>query len=170
MHFIYTIALTLMVAGSASAQDAPKIGYVDLQRALMESKAGQKAKDAFKVDMQKLQAGLKKQQDELEKLKEQLERKARVLKESEREGMEDEYRRKLRDFERSYKDSEADLRRKDSQYTSRILEAMQEIIQAYAEQENYTMILERAASAMLYADDSIDLTDIIVKKYDTQSK
>jgi len=48
------------------AQSTPKIGYVDLQRALNESEAGKRAKEEFKVQVDKLQTSLKKQKDEID--------------------------------------------------------------------------------------------------------
>ena len=94
-----------------------KIGYVDLQRALNESEAGKKAKDEFKVQVDKLQAPLKKQKDEIDSMKDQLDKKALVMKDEERASLEDDYRKKLRDFERNYKDSQADLQKKDNELT-----------------------------------------------------
>src|SRR5437762_1575327 len=105
----WMMMLTVVCAGSAFAQSAPKIGYVDLQRALNESDAGKRAKEEFKVQVDKLQGSLKKQKDDIDSLKEQLEKKALVMKEEERANLEDDYRKKLRDFERNYKDSQADL-------------------------------------------------------------
>src|SRR5207247_11357809 len=96
--------ITAFCTGSAFAQSAPKIGYVDLQRALNESDAGKRAKEEFKVQVDKLQGSLKKQKDDIDSLKEQLEKKALVMKDEERTNLEDEYRKKLRDYERNYKD------------------------------------------------------------------
>ena len=117
----------------------PKIGYVDLQRALNESDAGKKAKEEFKVQVDKLQAQLKKQKDEIDNLKDQLEKKSLVMKEEERSNLEEDYRKKLRDFERNYKDSQADLQKKDNELTGAIIHDLQEVIRGYGERENYTL-------------------------------
>src|SRR6266403_1634014 len=103
MKVVRWVITAVFLAGSASAQSAPKIGYVDLQRALNESDAGKRAKEEFKAQVDKLQGTLKKQKDDIDGMKEQLEKKALVMKEEERGNLEDEYRRKLRDFERNYK-------------------------------------------------------------------
>src|SRR5258706_12215448 len=100
MNAIGALLVALAVAGSALAQE-PKIGYVDLQRALNESEAGKKAKEEFKVQVDKLQVDLKKQRDEIDRLKEQIEKKSLVLKEEERRNLEKDYEKRLRDFERA---------------------------------------------------------------------
>ena len=158
----------LCIASAAFAQTAPKIGYVDLQRALNESDAGKKAKEEFKVQVDKSQGSLKKQKDEIDALKDQLEKKAVVMKEDERSNLEDSYRKKLRDFERSYKDSQTDLQKKDNELTGGIIKELQEIIRDYGEREGYTLILENTSSAVLYGAKNADLTDEIMRHYNSQ--
>ncbi len=155
----------LLLANVALAQAAPKIGYVDLQRALNESAAGKKAKEEFKVQVDKLQAQLKRQKDDIDNMKEQLEKKSLVMKEEERGNLEEDYRKKLRDFERNYKDSQADLQKKDNELTSVIIHDLQEIIRNYGERENYTLILETGSSAVLYGAKGADLTEAIIDEY-----
>jgi outer membrane protein len=167
MKVVWFVTAAVLIASIARAEDAPKIGYVDLQRALNESEAGRKAKEDFKVQVDKLQAQLKRQKDDIDSLKDQLEKKSVVMKEEERANLEDEYRRKLRDFERNYKDSQADLQKKDNELTGGIIKELQEIIRDYGERESYTLILEATSSAVLYGTKSADLTDEVMKRYNS---
>jgi outer membrane protein len=169
MKFVLWVITGVCVASLALAEE-PKIGSVDLQRALNESDAGKKAKEEFKVEVDKLQARLKKQKDEIDNLKEQLEKKSLVVKESERGNLEDEYRKKLRDFERNYKDSQSDLQKKDNELTGYILKDLQEVIREYGERQGYTVILENSSSAVLYGAKNADLTDEIIQQYNGRKK
>ena len=159
------LTLVLCTAGAALADTIPKIGYVDLQRALNESSAGKKAKEEFKVQVDKLQAKLKRQKDEIDSLKDQLEKKALVMKEEERANLEEQYRKKLRDFERDYKDSQGDLQRKDNELTGAIIKDLQDVIGELGERDGYTLILEATSSAVLYGAKSADLTDAVMELY-----
>jgi len=147
--------------------EAVKIGYVDLQRALNESEAGKKAREEFKVQVDKAQSGLKKQKDDLENLREQLEKKQLVMKEEERHNLEKDLARKGRDFERAYKDSQAELQAKDNELTAGILRDLQQVIKEYGDKEGYTLILENSSNAVLYGAKDADLTDQIIKIYNT---
>lgn len=167
MKGVWVVTAAVLIASVALAEGAPKIGYVDLQRALNESEAGRKAKEDFKVQVDKLQAQLKRQKDDIDSLKDQLEKKSVVMKEEERANLEDEYRRKLRDFERNYKDSQADLQKKDNELTGAIIKDLQEVIRTYGEREGYTLILEATSSAVLYGTKSADLTDDVMKLYNS---
>ncbi len=168
MKLGWAVLAAVFLAHVAVAQTTPKIGYVDLQRALNESEAGKRAKEEFKVQVDKLQASLKKQKDEIDSLKDQLEKKSLVMKEDERGNLEEDYRKKLRDFERNYKDSQADLQKKDNELTGVIIKDLQEIIRNYGEREGYTLILENTSSAVLYGSKSADLTDAIMQEYNSQ--
>ena len=167
MKVSLVVIAAILAAGVAFAQPAQKIGYVDLQRALNESEAGKKAKEEFKIQVDKAQGQLKKQKDEIDSLKEQLEKKALVMKEGERGNLEDDYRKKMRDFERNYKDSQTDLQKKDNELTGGIIKDLQEIIRDYGEREGYTLILEATSSAVLYGAKSADLTDAVMEQYNT---
>jgi outer membrane protein len=164
MKHVWWVVAAVLLATTAVAE-TPKIGYVDLQRALNESDAGKRAKEEFKTQVDKLQGGLKRQKDDLERMKDQLDKKGLVMKESERAKLEDEYRRKLRDFERAYKDSQADLQKKDNELTGAILKELQEIIRGLGEREGYTVILESTSSAILYGSPSADLTETVMREY-----
>src|SRR5918996_221578 len=106
--FIGVLLSLFCLAGVTSAQSL-KIGYVDLQRALNESTAGQTAKERFKAEVGRMEQSLELRQNEVEKLKNELEKKALLLRDEERDTLERDYRQKLRDFERLYKDSQQEL-------------------------------------------------------------
>lgn len=169
LRVLVASAAVLALTGAA-VQAEEKIGYVDLQRALNESDPGRKAKEEFKVEVDKLQAKLKKQKDDIDGLKDQLEKKALVMKDEERNNAEEDYRRKLRDFERNYKDSQADLQRKDGELTGAIIKELQDVIREYGEKEGFTVILEASNSAVLYGAKNADLTDSIIQQYNGRSR
>jgi outer membrane protein len=169
MKFRWFILTSLLVASTTLAENL-KFAYVDLQRALNESEVGKKAKDEFKVQVDKLQASLKKKKDTIDGLKEQLEKKALVMKDEERANLEEDYRKRLRDFERDYKDSQADLQRKDNELTGAIIKDLQVVIREYGEREGYTMIFEASSSALLYGTKSGDVTEAVLEEYNRKRK
>jgi outer membrane protein len=144
---------------------------VDLQRALNECDSGKKAKESFKVQVDKLQADLAKQKTDIEKIKEEVEKKGMVLKEEERKNIERDYQRRLRDFQRTYKDSQAELQQKDTELTAEILRELQEVILDYAAKNNYTLVLEASnTGAVLYNSRSIDITEPVIEAYNAKRK
>jgi outer membrane protein len=157
----------LTVAAGAAAQQL-KIGYVDLQRALNESEAGKKAKERFKVQVDKLQGDLKKQKDQLDSMKDQLEKKASVMKPDEARNLQKDYERKLRDFERNYKDSQGELQQKDNELTVELLKELQGVIEEFGKEGGYSIILEQSSSSVLYGAPDLDLTDQVIARYNAR--
>ena len=167
---VWWCALVLAVSLATTAlglAEELKIAYVDLQKALNDSTAGQRARGRFKKQVEHLQVDLKKQKDELEALKGQLEKKAVVMRAEELREMEKEYQRKMRDFERAYKDSQGELQLKDNELTAELIKEIAVVIEAYGRKGGYTIILERSSSSVLYGSPQVDITEDIVKAYNS---
>lgn len=167
------VALVLAWSSPALAEDEAakplRIGYVDLQKALMESKAGKKAKADFKVRVDKLEKRLQGKKTELEKMKEDLERRAVVMREEERRKLADEFERKRLDLKLDFEDSQAELQKKDQELTGTIVTSLQKIIKEIGDAKGYTLILELGSSPVLYYKTSDDITDEVLKTFDKRS-
>lgn len=161
------VVCVLLAATPALAQ---KIGFVDLQKALNMSTAGQKAKEEISGKFKSYQDELTSRQEELKKLKEDLEKQSILLSEDARAQKERDFQRKLKDFQRFAKDVEEELQQKDAFHTRQILEELQEIISTIGKKEGYTVILERTESSVLYGDESVDLTDQVIKELNSRKK
>jgi len=158
--------LTLLIAAlllAATPALAQKIGFVDLQKALNMSTAGQKAKEEISTKFKSYQDDINKRQEELKKLKEDLEKQSILLSEEARAQKERDFQRKVKDFQRFAKDVEEELQQKDAYHTRQILEELEGIIKDIGKKGGYTMILERTESSVLYGDDSVDLTDQVIE-------
>jgi outer membrane protein len=169
-RFLVMLSIVLLTISSARA-DEFKLGIVNLQRALNDCDAGKKAKEDFKVQVDKLQADLNKQKNEIEKIKSEVEKKGMVLKEDERKNIERDYQRKLRDFQRTYKDSQAELQQRDNELTTEILRDLQEVIADFGAKQAYTLIVEGSnTGAVLYNSRAVDVTDQIVQEYNAKRR
>ena len=164
----YLLVAGLLYSPAFVQAEDLKIGYVDLQKALNESEAGKKAKESFKSEVDRMEQSLERRKNEVEKLKDELEKKGLLLKAEERDSLERDYRQKLRDFERLYKDSQQELQIKDRDLTGRILEELRQVIQDMGEQGSYTLILEGNNTVVLYGAKAIDLTETVIRTYNTK--
>jgi outer membrane protein len=162
-----TLIMLLTSAGAALAAET-KIGFVDLQKALNLSVAGKGAKEKISGKVKEYETLVESRQEELRKLKEELEKKALLLSESARADKERDYQQKLKEFQRFTKDIQEELQQADADFTRRILEELFQVIKEVGEKENYTLVLEKTESSILFADDQIDLTAKIIKAYDAK--
>ena len=143
-----------------------KIAYVDLQKALNLSKAGVQAKSEINDLVKKYEAEFKGKQDELLKMKTDLDKQASLLSETARTEKEREYQKNVVEIQRFQKDVKDELQLKDTEHTKRILNELFEILQKIGKDGGYTLILEKNEGAVIYADNSIDVTDALIKAYD----
>jgi outer membrane protein len=165
---IFLFAFLVSAAGPALAE--AKIGYVDLQRALNQSDAGQAAKQQIGKTVEEYEGRVEQRQRELQKLKEELEKQALVLADEARAARERDYQQKVRDYQRFTQDIQEELQRKDAQFTQRILRDLIQVIDEVGKKEGYTLVLEKTESSILYASEKIDMTDQVIKAYNERYK
>jgi Skp family chaperone for outer membrane proteins len=167
-------------AGQASAA-ALKVGIVDLDRALKESTSGKQALATLKQFRDKVVKEIndkKRQKDAkettLRDLQTELTSQSMVLSDSAKRDKEETYRRQARDLRkfiddsnRFIEESERELREREAELTSRLLRDLLNIVRAVGQEESFTIIFERNDRILLFAADAIDLTDKIIKRFDT---
>ncbi len=169
-QFVVLMLVCLSLVASPVMAQAQKIGYVDLQKALNLSAAGKEAKEAIKAKVQSYDAEVKERQETLKKLKEKLEKEGMLLSEEARNAKEREYKQAVKEYQRFTKDIQETLQQTDAEFTRKILEVLLNIVQEIGKSESYTMVLEKTESSIVFADDSADITDAVIKAVDKQGK
>ena len=157
-----------VAATPAFAADA-KLGYIDMQRALNTSEAGKEAKEQLAARVKKYQEEINTKQEEIKKLKDELEKQGMLLSETVRAAKEKDYQQRLKEFQRFTKDAQDELQGKDEEYTRKIVEGMEKIIQEFGRKNGYTFIFVRN-EGMLFADDKADVTDEVLKLLNASRK
>ncbi|MGD0075454.1 MAG: OmpH family outer membrane protein [Candidatus Binataceae bacterium] len=156
-------SVILALAASMPARAEVKLAFVDVQKALNECNAGKKARDQFRVQIERVQSKLQKQQAEVQALKDELDKKGMLMKEDERRNLADEYARRARDFDRNYKDTKDELEQKDAQMTNAIVHDLARVIRNIGEQRGYTLVMEKGA--ILWGAPAIDITNDVIRDY-----
>ncbi|MGM0555035.1 MAG: OmpH family outer membrane protein [Myxococcota bacterium] len=154
----------MAVSAPAEAQDA-KIGYVDLQRALNEVDEGKKAKKRLEKEFEQKQSKLDKKQKQVKELKEQLDS-SMMLSEEAKQKKAVELQKQLAELQQLYMKMQRDLAKKEAEATQKIFKKMGAIVEDIAQEKDYDLILEKTESSVLYANDGMDLTDELIKRYD----
>jgi outer membrane protein len=169
------VTMGLFLAGflpfAAVAQTtAPKIGYIDLQKVVIESEKGKDAKKNLGDEFEKLRKNLTQKQDELQRLKDALEKQASTMTPEARMDKEKQYQSKLKDYQRVQSDYEADIRQKEQELFQKIMKELEDVVKSFGESEKYTLILEKMQSGILYAATNVDLTDKVIALYNDSVK
>jgi outer membrane protein len=162
-----SILLSLcLLSPAVMAEEAIKIGFVDMQMALNESAEGKRALSELKSLMEEKRTSLQQQKEIIDQKKEELDNQGLLLNETTRSEREEEIRRLERDHSRRFSDTKEELSGLEAKYTGRIRTELLQVINALGKENSYLLVLEKQFSAILYAPDSIDMTDIVIKRYD----
>ncbi|MES1158119.1 MAG: OmpH family outer membrane protein [Haliangium ochraceum] len=151
----------------AAFAEEVKLGYVDLQRALNETEDGRKAKANLKKVFDAKQKELDEQQETLKKDIEDLNKKRTLLPAEKVREKETELQDRMQKVQQTYMRHQQDLSSKEQEATAKIFERMSKIITKIATAENFTMVLDRQQSAVLFAKPHLDLTNELIRRYNS---
>ncbi|RLB28655.1 MAG: hypothetical protein DRG66_03245 [Deltaproteobacteria bacterium] len=164
--FSTIIILILLTHNVVLGEDFIKIGLIDVQRCLDESKEGQKIINLLKKKKDVLQRQLGMKEKELSRLRDELEKQAMILSMDAQEDKKRTFERKTRDFKYLLRDLNEDMRRARQKEEKTIFSELLEIIEKIGSEENYTLIMQKKAGGVLYCTDLVDITEKVIRAYD----
>lgn len=153
-------------AFSADVKSEPKIGYVDMQKAIQETTTGKTAKKELEKEFNSKKVELQKKEADLKKMDEDLRKKSSALSEEVRSKKMQELQGEAMKFQREVGESQLNIQKKERELTQPILEKLQAALEKVAKEGGYTMVFEKGEQSVLYAKKDLDLTDALVKEYE----
>jgi outer membrane protein len=168
--FSAIIVVILLTYNVVLAEDFPRVGLIDLQRCLNESKEGQRVSQILQKKKHDLQRRLDTKQRELLELRKELDKQAMMLSMDAQEDKKKNIERKTRELEYLYKDLNEEMARSQGKERKRIFNELEKIVEKIGSEENYTLIMEKRAGGVLYYAESIDITEQVVKAYDQMNE
>ena len=161
----FALAALMLVATRTAPVEAQKIGVVDMQRALMETEDGRKAKAQLKQLFEQRQKTLDKQQEDLKGMKEGLEKQQSVLSREVLGKKAEELQKALAELQQTYMEFQRELAAKEGEMTRPILDRMQRIMKRIGQSDGYALIMERGEAGVIYVPSTYDLTDVLIQRY-----
>ena len=163
----FVVFVALLLGASTALADEMKIGFVDMQRALNETEDGRKAKAQLKRVFDQKQKELDEQQEDLKKAIDDLDKKRTLMPPDKVREKEAELQGRMQKVQQTYLRHQQDLQAKEQEATGKIFERMNKIIYKIAQAESFTMIFDKTQSAVLYAKPHLDLTNELIRRYNS---
>jgi outer membrane protein len=157
------IVTCFIFTGPLYAADV-KIGVIDTQRIMRESKATRNAMAMFSKDVEARKNTLNAKQKEIQTLQEEIKNKEKDMAESVRKEKNEKLGQEIKEFNRLKSDFEEELKKKDTELTQRLLKEIRDVVNEYRKKENYAIIHDK--QTLVSYDEAIDITDKIIKLYD----
>ena len=167
VSFLALMLTSLFVATSVSAADV-KLGFVDLQKALSASQAGQAAKQKMETEVADIEDQVKQRQADLQALQDSLKKQMGMLSDDAKEEKQVEFEQRVRDYQRYVKDKQDEMKSREERYTQQILRDLGQQVVALSEKEGVSMMMEK--SQLVYAAPALDYTDKLIEMYDKEYK
>ena len=161
IRILFWLGAVLLVSAAAAAA-ADKVGYINLQRLVSESKIGQEAREDIQKMRKAKEEDLKKRLESLNQMKDELNRNWDELDPRDRRDRRAALKRAYEDYQKIVNDAKEDILREDREVVAIILQKADGVLKTVAKKNGYTIIL-KDPNAIGYLDPEVDITDDVIK-------
>jgi outer membrane protein len=155
-------------SGIANAAEG-KIGVMNIQKVLLDSIAGQKAKAIFEKRMNEMKTKFEGDQKALVELQQEIDKKSSAWSKDVQAEKVRELQTKQRELQVKSEDAKLELKQLQDKELEPILKMLQTVVDAYGEKEGYSVILDSKV-AVLYASPETDVSDAVKEELDKRLK
>jgi outer membrane protein len=160
------LAAALTAPFAAHAQAGPKIAVIDTERVLLASETGKKALGDLKKLQEAKENELKARQQEIKDLQTKVQDGQMSLAKDKLADMEKQLEDKVIALRRLQDDATRELNKKRDDVLAQIDQKVMPVINQVGKELGYTMIFRKFESGLIYADDSIDITNQVIQRLD----
>jgi outer membrane protein len=167
---IVLLGLASVLLWGTAAQDEPiKIGIVDIDQAISSTEEGKAAREEFARKQREAEAELQPMYERYKALEDELKAKKFVLsdealfqKQLDLAEIRNQIQNKMKELEGQLK---VDQKRLEGPLTAKLINIIEEI----GKGKGFTMILRRGTPGVLYTREALDITDLVIEKYNAKS-
>jgi outer membrane protein len=177
--WILGISLVAWSAGGpawAQAAEAFKVAFLDTQKVFDQSKAGKKAKGVLEEYVKSRQKIIDLDETEIKELEESLVKQESVLSPDAKRTKQEELQRKLLAYQKKASDLNREIQDKKIEVLNDFHGQLQGVVKRVAERDGYAMVFDKAGggpadlAAVLYAKESLSITDKVLAELDKDTK
>ncbi len=160
---------------ASEEKSALKIGTINLQKIMRDSKAGQNAKEIIENKVAEFRQKFEGQQDELLTLKNEIEKKSSVWSEDVRSEKQRDYEKKIGVLKVESEVAQNEMKQLEKKLMEPVVKELAAVINEVGREQGFSLVLEynpdafRSVSGVFYASDSIDISEIVLKKLDSRA-
>lgn len=163
-----TVVFAQSTAPRRDAAPAIKIGVVDFQRVIRESRLGKNATALFMSELEARRAAVVAKERDVRFLEEELRNPDPKWSAEVRKEKRERHEREIRDFRRLQSDTEEDMKKKEVEATQAVIAEIREVVRTLQKSDGFTLLLDRGI--VLANDEAIDVTSRVITLYDATKK
>jgi len=168
--FLIALTALVLVAGQRAYAEAIKVAFVEAQKVLELSQSGKQVQAKMEEFVMSRQKIIDIEEKDLRDREEELTRQAALLSPEAKKMKQEEFQKKLMDYQKRARDLNKEVQDKKIESLKLFNSKMEEVVKAIAEKEGYSFVLDKGneGSVVLFAKESFDITDLVVKELDRQ--
>jgi len=160
-------AVTAQQAAPAAAPSGPmKIAVIDTEKILLSSQAGKKALADLKKLQEQRENELRTRAQELKDLQTKISEGRLSLAQDKLADLSKQYEEKEIALRRMQDDATRELNKKRDEMLGQIDDRVMPVINQAGKEMGYTLIFRKFESGLIYADEAIDITNVIIQRLD----
>jgi outer membrane protein len=161
--------------GQSGSSTAPvsripaQIGVVDLQRVLLDTEAGRRARDVLSNFMKNRQAVIELEEKELKRMEEDLVKQASVLSAGGRKDREDLLRRRVAEFQQRANEMNREVQEKQKEVLEGFREKAEYVVAKVAQQLGLVVVVEKGKGGpTVYHDTALDISTKVIEEFNKE--
>ena len=167
---LWTVAVLVfgLLAGAGATEAQNKFAVISTQEIIQRSQAGQRAIEQIRALQQQKEEQVQAKQQEISDLRNRLAEGRLSLAEDKLQELQDQLETAAKELRRMQEDAAAELNKRQEDALSGIERQVMPIIQQVGQENGYTMIFRKFESGLVYVDDAVDITDMVIQRLDQQ--
>ena len=158
-------AVAILALGTAASNEPLKIGVVDIDHAINSTERGKAAREEFARKQREAQAKIQPLIDRYQALEEELKAKKFVLSDDALFQKQLDLVEMRNQIQGKMKELEGQMQVDQKRLEGPLVQKLSEIIEDVGKSQGFTMIIRRGAPGFLYTREALDITDLVIEKY-----
>lgn len=180
-----TVVLLCLIAGAAWAQTAQapatsapaaaspmarpsKVGVIEVQAAILNTKDGQRASQDFKTRFDPRKKELDQKANDIRELQARLQTGGAAMSDTAKADLQRNIEAKTKSYNRDMEDANAEFQQEQQKVLGELEQKMVQVIEKYAQTNGYAVIIDvsNPQTPVMYASSAVNITKDIVELYD----
>jgi len=167
---ILLFGLASVLLWGTAAQDEPiKIGIVDIDQAISSTEEGKAAREEFARKQREAEAELQPMYERYKEVEDEFKAKKFVLSDEALFQKQLDLAEMRNQIENKMKGLEGKMKVDQQRLEGPLMVKLGEIIEEIGKTKGFTLILRRATPGVLYTREALDITDMVIEKYNAKS-
>jgi outer membrane protein len=158
-------ALAILALGTAATDDGLKVGVVDIDQAISSTDKGKAAREEFARKQREAQGKIQPLIDKYQALEEELKAKKFVLSDEALFQKQLDLVEMRNQIQSRMKELEGEMQVAQKRIEGPLIARLGAIIEELGKSQGFTLIIRRGAPGVLYTREALDITDIVIERY-----